>query len=93
MCFSVVSTEVARPILERFHYLLSFREGAIHLGLKFSCHDSWPVALVSLSPFDLSNIPLEYWHPVGEARKCALVLSRVFGHFSLNATEFGPCAE
>src|SRR5205823_2824914 len=79
LCFSAVSDEVARPILDRFHYLLSFRGDTNFFGLTVRTGGRWPVAIVSLSPFDLSNIlPDESVAGPGLEGK-ALVLSRVFG--------------
>ncbi|OYV81726.1 MAG: hypothetical protein B7Z73_17740 [Planctomycetia bacterium 21-64-5] len=52
---------------------MSFRPGSLHFGLTFSPRQ-WPWALVSLSPFDLSNLSQGgvSW------QESALVLSRVY---------------
>jgi hypothetical protein len=75
--FEALSDEIARPVLERFHYLLSFRPSSFHFGLKLRARDPWPVALVTLSPFDLGNAR-------AGLKRCAVlpeevrVVSRVF---------------
>jgi len=71
-----VPASVAQAILERFHYLLSFRPGSIHLGLRDRVTDCWPVAIVSLSRFDLYNIQRSL--PENVVPTSVLVVSRVF---------------
>jgi hypothetical protein len=71
-----LAESVAQPILERFHYLLSFRPGGIYLGLSDRTKDSWPLAILSLSRFDLQNM----YHGLPENVKpeSVLVVSRVY---------------
>jgi len=73
-------TSVAQPILDRFHYLLSFRPGSIHLGLRDRVTDCWPVAILSLSRFDLRN--LEHCLPENVVPASVLIVSRVFAFSS-----------
>jgi hypothetical protein len=67
----------ARPILERFHYLRSFRENSRHFGL-YGDDSGRPVALASTSANDvklLGGIALRNGVAVPQSR----VVSRVFG--------------
>jgi hypothetical protein len=67
----------ARPILERFHYLRSFRENSRHFGL-YGDNSGRPVALASTSANDvklLGGIALRNDVAVAQSR----VVSRVFG--------------
>ena len=75
-----LAASVAQPILERFHYLLSFRPGSIHLGLRDRVTDSWPVAILSLSRFDLRNLQLSL--PENVVPASVFVVSRVFAFSS-----------
>lgn len=54
--FGPIGETIARPILERFHYLLSHRLNSIHFGLFHPDAGSWPLAMASLSAFDLRNM-------------------------------------
>lgn len=65
---------LARPLLERFHYLRSFRESSTHVAGVLA--DSRPAAILSFSPFDIG--PLEAALPAGVARHEVLMLSRAF---------------
>lgn len=75
--FGSVADEIAEPILSRFHYILSFRIGSTHFGVKLRNEDHWPVVLATISSFDLNNTApaLEMCgiQPVN-----TVVLSRVF---------------
>jgi len=71
--FSPISSDVARSITERYHYLMSFRTDSIHFGLTFE-QNKWPSVLVSLSSFDLDNVADE----TVEWTKEVLVVSRVY---------------
>lgn len=67
----------ARPILERFHYLRSFRENSRHFGL-YGDGSGRPVALASTSANDvglLGRIAVQNGVPVAQSR----LVSRVFG--------------
>ncbi len=68
-----ISDEIAKPILECYHYLMSFRPRSTHLGLT-SKGEEWPWVLVSLSPFDLDNITIAQ----SQGMESTLVLSRVY---------------
>lgn len=70
----VADESIARPILERFHYLRSFRQSSLHVVGAAS--DGSPAALMSFSAFDLTA--LERALPSDVASAEALVLSRVF---------------
>ena len=54
--FASIEETIAKPILERFHYLLSHRPNSLHFGLLHPDSRSWPLAMVSLSAFDLRNM-------------------------------------
>jgi hypothetical protein len=70
-----VSEMTAREICERFHYLRSHRVSSTYLGL-FAGGERRPVALVVLSPFDMTSlIPLL---PRGVDQARIGVVSRVF---------------
>jgi hypothetical protein len=75
--FCVLDNQTAQIILERFHYLLSFRENSIHLGFKAHATDNLPIAMVTLSPFDLSNVT-KALHLVNDEETIPIVLSRAF---------------
>lgn len=75
--FCRLSDDLTKPILDCFHYILSFRENSTHLGLKLRPSDEWPVIMVSLSPFDLRNIAPALTLSSGQIMP-ALILSRVF---------------
>ena len=75
--FEVISEEVARPILERFHYILSYRGGSLHFGLKLRPDDYWPIVIASLSPFDLTNIK-PFLHTDDRLPATTIVLSRMY---------------
>jgi hypothetical protein len=77
LVFCTVPEEAARQILESYHYLLSFREQSYHLGLKLAETDCWPIAMCSLSPFDLKNTAELLLHH-GYRGDETLVLSRVY---------------
>jgi hypothetical protein len=68
-----ISDEIARPILDCYHYLMSFRPRSTHLGLTLK-GEEWPWVLVSLSSFDLDNITIGQ----SEGTESTLVLSRVY---------------
>jgi hypothetical protein len=71
-----VSGGVARPVLERFHYLRSFRESSQHFGL-YDGDDDQPVALASTSSNDVALLgQIAQRHDVEPAQ--ARVVSRVF---------------
>lgn len=65
---------LAQLLLERFHYLRSFRESSVHVVAATA--EGRPAAIVSFSPFDVS--PLEAAMPRGVAASQVLMLSRVF---------------
>jgi hypothetical protein len=67
---------VARPILERFHYLRSFREDSRHFGL-FGCDPDDPVALASTSANDV-NVLVRIALRNGVMAEQSRVVSRVF---------------
>jgi hypothetical protein len=72
-----VDESVARPILERFHYLRSFRTNSRHFGL-YRDGSGYPVALASTSANDvklLGSMATRNGIPVAQSR----VVSRVFG--------------
>jgi hypothetical protein len=72
-----VDESEARPILEHFHYLRSFRENSRHFGL-YGHDSSRPVALASTSVNDvklLGRMALRNGVTVAQSR----VVSRVFG--------------
>jgi hypothetical protein len=71
-----IEDDQARPILERFHYLLSHRQHSLHFGLRKPGSSSWPVAVVSLSGFDLSNLQSSL--PAGSGSSSLMVVSRVY---------------
>lgn len=73
--FCRLADEVAEPILNGFHYILSFREDSLHFGLKRPSEE-WPVIMASLSPFDLNNVEPALAADRQTVRP--LVLSRVF---------------
>jgi hypothetical protein len=76
--FFTLEDEIARPILECFHYILSHRENSRHFGLKWNPgSDEWPVVMASLSEFDLKNVEPALTNRTGQTIP-ALVLSRVF---------------
>jgi hypothetical protein len=68
-----ISDEIAKPILDCYHYLMSFRPRSTHLGLTLK-GEEWPWVLVSLSPFDLDNVTIGQ----SEGMESTLVLSRVY---------------
>lgn len=77
--FDKVQPETAKIIHERFHYLESFREEAIHFGLYYvpaRSSDTKLMGLVTISPFDLINI--ENKLPFDICAKEIMVLSRIF---------------
>jgi hypothetical protein len=74
--FRPCSSEVARILHERFHYISSFHEGTAHLGLYDVEQREIPVALASLAPMDIRVLyPL---FPSASERIRTLVISRVF---------------
>lgn len=77
LSLNVISEEIARPILERYHYIMSFREDSFHLGLINTNESTWPIALATISPFDLTNmenaLPL-----INGKRASSFVLSRMY---------------
>ncbi len=75
--FGPIPDEVAQPIHECFHYLSSFRPNSLNYGLKLGEHDRWPIAIASLSPFDLVNT-LPGLENHGLRGSEVMVLSRVF---------------
>ena len=68
--------EIARIIHERFHYIGSYHEGIVHLGLFLRREQSCPIALASLAPMDI--LRLDHLFPSQTEKKKALVISRVF---------------
>jgi hypothetical protein len=67
--------DVARVVHERFHYLASFRAGH-HLALFAAEPAGVPMAMVSLSPMDISHLnPL---YPTAQDRSEVRVVSRLF---------------
>jgi hypothetical protein len=72
-----VEEEIARPILERFHYLLSFRSNSTHFGMRLRKDDPWPAVLMSVSPFDLCNVAPTL-EGLGIPVSGVVVLSRMF---------------
>jgi len=54
--FASIEEAIAKPLLERFHYLLSHRLNSLHFGLLDPDSGPWPLAMVSLSAFDLRNM-------------------------------------
>jgi hypothetical protein len=54
--FASIEEAIAKSLLERFHYLLSHRLNSLHFGLLHPDAGSWPLAMVSLSAFDLRNM-------------------------------------
>jgi hypothetical protein len=53
--FAGVDEAEARIVLERFHYLASFRKNSQHFGLRTPVANR-QVSLITVSPFDLFNI-------------------------------------
>lgn len=76
--FVKLENDVAKPILEDFHYIRSFRQSSLHFGLRRKGANCWPVAMVSLSPFDLKNIRFCDVNATREIHTKTMVLSRVF---------------
>lgn len=77
--FCKVSPETAKIIHERFHYLGSFREDGIHLGLYYTPGKSLNpklMGLATISTFDLINIKDKL--PFGICTEEARVFSRIF---------------
>jgi hypothetical protein len=70
------SPRIARVIHKSFHYLASYHEGVVHLGLFEKDDTEFPMALASLSPMDIRRLYTTF--PTSEVRKKILVLSRVF---------------
>src|SRR5580700_7081618 len=67
--------DVASVIHERFHYLGAFRAGD-HLALYANATADVPMALLTLSPLDISHLrPL---YPTARDRSKVLVVSRLF---------------
>jgi hypothetical protein len=83
-----IADEHARPILERFHYLLSYRPNSLHFGLRRRGSSPWPVAMLSLSQFDLMNM-LEAL-PADPDADSFMVVSRIyaFKQAPLNSISF-----
>lgn len=54
--FAPVDEVIAKPLLERFHYLLSHRPNSLHFGLLHPDMGAWPLAMASISAFDLRNM-------------------------------------
>jgi hypothetical protein len=77
MHFSIINEEIAKNLLENFHYLLSSRQESIHFGLRLLPEDKWPVTLVTISPFDLVNLQDALPMINGKYSK-AMVLSRAY---------------
>lgn len=74
--FHRLTEDVARSILNGFHYILSFREDSLHFGLQHQAHE-WPLVMATLSPFDLSNVEPALTQAQRQVVR-PLVLSRVF---------------
>ena len=76
LLFGEIKNEIAEPILDRFHYLMSYRSDSISLGLSHN-QNEWPISITTLSKFDLNNIT-----PALSELKIShdelLVVSRVF---------------
>ncbi|HUS11311.1 MAG TPA: hypothetical protein VMZ30_12670 [Pyrinomonadaceae bacterium] len=75
--FCTVQDDIARSILDSFHYILSYREHSNHFGLRLKSSSEWPMVMVSLSQFDLKNVESALTKKNGQVAS-ALVLSRVF---------------
>lgn len=71
--FAIVSQDLVHCALQRLHYLKSPRSTMVSMGL-FCPHSSIPLAIYTLSAFDLQH--LESFGPFSAAN--TLVLSRVF---------------
>lgn len=72
-----VDEAIARVVLERFHYLRSFRLGSDHMGgVVRDANDERLVALLTVSALDVPTIAEHL--PDGVARAQTMVLSRVF---------------
>jgi hypothetical protein len=67
---------VARVIHEVFHYIGSYHQGIVHLGLFSREEKEFPMALASLAPMDI--VRLDSIFKSGEEKKQFLVVSRVF---------------
>ncbi len=74
--FEPIEERIPKLILERFHYLLSHRLNSLHFGLFESESRSWPLAMVSLSTFDLYNLQSNSALPMNCAS--TMVVSRVY---------------
>jgi len=77
LVFSKLSAEIARPIHEAFHYLLSFRGKGDHFGLWSGSSRGWPIAMCSVCPFDLLNMEAALVSR-GFAADSAVVIARVY---------------
>ncbi|HUI42273.1 MAG TPA: hypothetical protein VL523_09910 [Terriglobia bacterium] len=73
--FGPVDDRVARVVHERFHYIGTFRAGR-HLGLFLPGSANVPLALLTLSPMDLTNLAEMF--PSQDDRDRVRVLSRLF---------------
>jgi len=76
--FSVHECDVrtANEIYTRLHYIGTVREAVVHLGIYLPGLPDRPMALASLSEMDIDA--LNKYFPSLEAKKKALVVSRVF---------------
>jgi hypothetical protein len=75
----LVDPDSARFIHQTYHYLGSYREDGIHLGLYTTLENSrdWSLlSIATLSPFDLSHMIAAL--PSGIAPEQTMVLSRLF---------------
>ncbi len=70
------SSDMARQIHERFHYIGSYHEGVAHLGLFVRETEDVPMILATLSPMDILH--LDGLFPSDEDKRRVLILSRVF---------------
>lgn len=70
---SAVDEELARVVLERFHYLGSYRDKSLHLG---AFAGDRLAAMFTISPLDVPTIAENL--PAGVGSTDAVVLSRVF---------------
>lgn len=68
------SSDLARQVHERLHYIASYRQGVAHLGL---CNwDEPPLGLATLSRMDIEHLKNVF--PSSDQRERVLILSRIF---------------
>jgi len=68
--------DVAKEIHQRFHYVRSYHEGPVHLGLFLHDYPETPAALASFSHMDIKH--LDWLFDSAEAKERVLVLTRLF---------------